>query len=258
MTNDEKLIWINKVVCKGNNYLVFINDYETPLAFTENQIVNYRIVKGNSFYKKDWDEIIKSLDEGIIFDKVVKYIDYKPRTEKEVFDFLDNLNIDDIKIRNIIEKLIEINYINDERYAKNFIEQEIRNQKGPNAIKHVLYSKGIENNVIENYLSNYNNELYFDNAYDMGIKTLKTCIGLPLQKQKESVYSRLYRMGYDSSVINKVLSILEYSEVNYVKLKNELNKIKEKEDNQNKIIQKLLSKGYEYTDITKVIEDTEE
>jgi regulatory protein len=258
LSNDEKLIWINKVVCKGNNYLVFINDTLTPITFTENQIVNYRIVKGNSFYKKDWDEIIKSLDEGVIFDKVVKYIDYKPRTEKEVFDFLDNLNIDDVKISNIIQKLKEINYINDDRYAKNFIEQEIRNQKGPNAIKHVLYSKGIETKVIENYLCNYNNELYFDNAYDMGLKTLKTCIGLPLQKQKESVYSRLYRMGYDSLVINKVLSLLEYTEVDLIKLKKEFNKIKEKENNQNKIIQKLLTKGYEYTDIIKVIEDTKE
>jgi SOS response regulatory protein OraA/RecX len=65
-------------------------------------------------------------------------------------------------------------------------------------------------------------------------------------------------MGYDSSIINKVLSLLEYTEVDLIKLKKEFNKIKEKESNQNKIIQKLLTKGYEYTDIIKVIEDTKE
>ena len=65
-------------------------------------------------------------------------------------------------------------------------------------------------------------------------------------------------MGYDSLVINKVLSLLEYTEVDLIKLKKEFNKIKEKENNQNKIIQKLLTKGYEYTDIIKVIEDTKE
>ena len=62
----------------------------------------------------------------------------------------------------------------------------------------------------------------------------------------------------DSLVINKVLSLLEYTEVDLIKLKKEFNKIKEKENNQNKIIQKLLTKGYEYTDIIKVIEDTKE
>ena len=51
MDKEEKLIWIKKVVLKGKKYLVYINDEDEGISFTEDQIVNNRIVKGNSFYE---------------------------------------------------------------------------------------------------------------------------------------------------------------------------------------------------------------
>lgn len=258
MDKEEKLIWIKKVVSKGKKFLVYVNDEEEPILFTEDQIVTNRIIKGNSFYEKDWKRIVKSLDEGILFDKVLKYIDYKPRTEKEVIEYLEEHNATESNIKHIVKKLKEINFIDDDRYAKIFIEEEIRHQKGPNAIKHVLYTKGISEDIINKYLCNYDSTLIYENAYDMGVKTLKTCNGLPIQKQKESVYSRLYRMGYDYSIINKVLGVLEYSELDYSKLEKDYAKIKSKESDKNKIIQKLLAKGYNYQDIKILINSSEE
>ena len=258
MDKEEKLIWIKKVVLKGKKYLVYINDEDEGISFTEDQIVNNRIVKGNSFYEKDWKKIIKSLDEGILLDKTLKYIDYKPRTKKEVIDYLEEHNATISNIKNIVKKLTEISFIDDDRYACIFIEEEIRHQKGPIAIKHVLLTKGIDEIIINKYLENYSNELLFENALDMGNKTLKTVIGLPIQKQKESVYTRLYRMGYDYSMITKVLSMLEYSSLDFERLEKDYLKIKSKEENQNKIIQKLLAKGYNYSDIKQVINNIEE
>ena len=91
----------------------------------------------------------------------------------------------------------------------------------------------------------------------MANKTLKTVIGLPVSKQKESVYTRLYRMGYDYSIINQVLSVIEYSSLDFNKLMKDYLKICEKEQDQNKIIQKLLAKGYNYSDIKKLISELE-
>lgn len=257
MEKSEKLVWIKKVVAKGKKYLVYTNDDDEGISFTEDQLVNNRIIKGTSFYEKDWKKIIKSLDEGLLFDKTLKYIDYKPRTEKEVIDYLEEHNATPTNIKNIIKKLKEINFIDDDRYARIFIEEEIRHEKGPNAIKHVLLTKGIDEDIIIKYLSEYSDELLFDNALDMGRKTLKTVVGLPISKQKESVYTRLYRMGYDYSLINRVLNMLEYSSLDFERLEKDYLKLKEKEMDNNKIIQKLLAKGYNYGDIKKVISDLE-
>ena len=258
MEKEEKLIWIKKVVAKGKKYLVYINDEEEGISFTEDQIVNNRIVKGNSFYEQEWKKIVKSLDEGKLFDKALKYIDYKPRTEKEVIDYLEEHDATPLMIKNIIKRLKSINFIDDDRYARIFIEEEINHQKGPNAIRHVLYTKGITDDIIDKYLTNYDDDYLFENALDMGRKTLKTVVGLPLVKQKESVYTRLYRMGYDYSIINRVLAILEYSELDFSKLEKDYLKLKSKEEDQNKIIQKLLAKGYNYSDIKKFISEIDE
>lgn len=256
MEKEEKLIWIKKVVAKGKKFLVYINDEDEGISFTEDAIISNRIIKGNSFYEKDWKKIINSLDESLLFDKVLKYIDYKPRTKLEVKNYLEDHNATTTSIKNIIKRLVTINFIDDDRYARIFIEEEMRHQKGPNAIKHVLLTKGIEEEIINKYLEEYSLDFLYENALDMGNKTLKTVVGLPVSKQKESVYTRLYRMGYDYSIINRVLSVLEYSELDYSKLKKDYLKIKEKVDDQNKIIQKLLAKGYNYSDIKKVINDS--
>lgn len=258
MEKEEKLIWIKKVVSKGKKYLVYINDEEEGISFTEDQIVNNRIVKGNSFYEKEWKKIVKSLDEGKLFDKALKYIDYKPRTEKEVIDYLEEHDATPLMIKNIIKRLKSINFIDDDRYAKIFIEEEINHQKGPNAIRHTLYTKGITDEIIDKYLTIYDDDYLFDNALDMGRKTLKTVVGLPVVKQKESVYTRLYRMGYDYSIINRVLAVLEYSELDFSKLEKDYLKLKSKEEDQNKLIQKLLTKGYNYSDIKKLIAEIDE
>ena len=253
MEKEDKLIWIKRIVSKNNSFLVYVNDIEEPFIFTEEKLIANRIIKGNSFYESDWNKITSSLDEGILFEKLLKYICYLPRTKLEIIRYLEKLNASSLEIKNIVNKLVENNFINDERYAAFFIEEQMRKQKGPNAVKHVLLSKGIEENVINDILCNYDEEYLYNNALDMGNKTLKTVIGLPLQKQKESVYSRLIRMGYDSSIIYSVLSILNYSEIDLDKLEKEYLKLKDKLVDETKIIQKLLTKGYDYNDIIHVI-----
>jgi SOS response regulatory protein OraA/RecX len=52
--------------------------------------------------------------------------------------------------------------------------------------------------------------------------------------------------------------MLEYSSLDFERLEKDYLKIKSKEENQNKIIQKLLAKGYNYSDIKQVINNIEE
>ena len=115
---EEKLVWIEKVVKKGKNYLVYIKDEENPLTFNEDQIVNNRIIKGNSFLKKDWKKITDSLDQGMVLDKTMKYIDYKVRTVKEIEDYLDEKGYDETFIIKIVKQLKQLKFLDDDRYTK--------------------------------------------------------------------------------------------------------------------------------------------
>ena len=42
--------------------------------------------------------------------------------------------------------------------------KEINHQKGPNAIRHTLYTKGITDDIMDKYLINYDDDYLFDNA----------------------------------------------------------------------------------------------
>ena len=91
--------------------------------------------------------------------KVLKYILYKKRTEQEIRKKFANI-IDENMLEDIIEYLKEAKYIDDNE----FIEKTINNfialkNLSIKEIEYKLLSKGIEKNIIENYISENNEEL---------------------------------------------------------------------------------------------------
>ena len=252
MNDNEELVWITKVEKKGKKYQVYTTDSEEILLLTEDAIVNNRIIKGNSYSKDEFKKIKKSVDEVNIFDSILKFIDFKMRTEKEVREKLLTKTTEEKIINNIIKRLKELNFIDDERYTKIYIEQEIRKNSGPKLIKYNLISKGINEELIDKYLNNLDENSQREMALNIGKNTLKSLAGEPINKQKEALYNKLTMKGYNTNIINYVMNNIEYQDVDYDKLKALYEKIKEKENDKNKIIQKLLSKGYEYSDIKKL------
>ncbi len=105
------------------------------------------------------DQEFKNLEE---FDKlktkVLKYILYKKRTEKEIRQkFAENAGI---LLDNVIEYLHEENYINDEIYLEKSIN-EIKNLKNLSLkeIKYKLLTKGVSSDLIDDYIYCHKEEM---------------------------------------------------------------------------------------------------
>ncbi len=252
--NENNLIWITKVEQKGNKYLVYVNDSIESITFNLDQLVEYHIVKGNSFYPQEWDKIINSLDFGKILDKTLYYIDYKFRTKQEIINYLNKNNVS-ISIQDeIINKLISLKYIDDEKYSQIYIEEKINSLMGPKVIKYNLNLKGINQNIYNPIIDNIDSDVWINNAILVANKTLNTIKGYPLNKQKETVYTRLSRMGYSNEVINKTISKVEYSTLDIDILNKQLLLLKNKGLDKTKIISKLLSNGYTFEDLKPLID----
>ena len=101
--------------------------------------------------------MLYSLEEFEKFDKikskVLKYVLYKKRTEQEVRQkFLKE--IDENTLDDIIEELKENSYIDDYNYIDRTINEYINLKSlSIKEIKYKLYSKGIENEKIDQYIS---------------------------------------------------------------------------------------------------------
>ena len=85
--------------------------------------------------------------------RAIKYIMYKMRTSKEVYDKLLELGFEEEIINRVIFDLKQLEYINDEEYAKKFIESNKKSKKiSKSMIKLKLKNKGIDGEIIEKYL----------------------------------------------------------------------------------------------------------
>lgn len=133
--------------------------------------------------------------------KVLKYIMFKKRTEYEVRKKFSN-TIDNEMLDDIIDYLKEAKYINDEEYIKKLVYEFINLKNlSIREIEYKLVSKGINRNIIEDYI--YNNR---DDLEKYEIKSAKNIINKKSGSMEiEEIKQYLLKKGYKSENIKEAL-----------------------------------------------------
>lgn len=133
--------------------------------------------------------------------KVLKYIMFKKRTEYEVRKKFSN-TIDNEMLDDIIDYLKEAKYINDEEYIKKLVYEFINLKNlSIREIEYKLISKGININIIEDYI--YNNR---DDLEEYEIKSAKNIINKKSSSMEiEEIKQYLLKKGYKSENIKEAL-----------------------------------------------------
>ncbi len=91
--------------------------------------------------------------------KVLYYINYRIRSEKEVSNKLKSLNASEENTTLIMDELRQLGLINDERFIGFFVRDYIENKKyGMSRVKIELKSKGFADYLIQDTLSEYLDE----------------------------------------------------------------------------------------------------
>lgn len=143
-----------------------------------------------------------------VFNRSLKFLTFRQRSEKEMKNFFQKNDFDEKTCELVSEKLKTLNYINDEEFARWWIEQKNSfKPKGKFALRLELKEKGISDEIIENSLLTFLDEkANLDYLAEKRISFLK---GKPPQEIKEKVYSYLGRKGFSfediSTVVEKLL-----------------------------------------------------
>lgn len=137
--------------------------------------------------------------------KVLKYIIYKKRTEREVRQKFEN-TIEQEILEDIIEELKENSYINDNNYIQRAIAEYIALKNlSMKEIRYKLFAKGLNNDIIDEYFSNNKDDLI-----DYEIQSIKN---IYYKKQysmdKEEIKQFLIKKGYQMENIKEALSEVE-------------------------------------------------
>lgn len=139
----------------------------------------------------------------IIDDKLVSYVLYKKRTVYEVREKCKKLGFTDEYIDEIIAYLLENGYLDDEKYVMKYVLDVIKlKKKSRQEIKMDLIRRGINEELIEKYLTEELRIFEINCAKELAKKKYKTC------KDILKVKKYLIGKGYSRDAINKAVDTL--------------------------------------------------
>ena len=153
---------------------------------------------------------LKSYDE-INFGKkaAIRFLNYKQRTEKEVHDKLKGFKLSEESIDKIMLFLKEFKFINDENYAKLYVEsKKVLRPEGRRSVRMRLAKKGINKELSEISVSeNYTEEEELSKAKELYEKYRKKVRGKNEADKKQKCYRYLLSKGFSYDLINRVLKV---------------------------------------------------
>ena len=85
----------------------------------------------------------------------VRYLSFRPRSEKELRDYLKKKKCDDLTAKRILESLQRDKFINDEEFVRWWVEQRtLLKPKAVRVIKYELKQKGISDEIYDFVMTN--------------------------------------------------------------------------------------------------------
>lgn len=137
--------------------------------------------------------------------KVLKYIMFKKRTEKEIRRKFATVEDQDL-LDDVIENLKEIGYIDDKDYVDRAVAEFMNlNNLSLKELKYKLQSKGIDAGALEDYLYKHEDELQ-----EYETNSAKNII---LKKQnsmdEQALIQHLLKKGYKMDSIKQAIAIIE-------------------------------------------------
>ncbi len=153
------------------------------------------------------------METASIFDRYynlsLRYLSYRPRSKKEVLDYLKKKQkkapgLTDEIISQIMSKLVEYKFIDDAAFVQFWVEQRTRYKNKPvRVIEYELKQKGISKNLIEVSLSENKKEVDLESAKKLANKKMDFYRGLDPVKRREKVMNYLLRKGFSYDTIKK-------------------------------------------------------
>lgn len=196
---------------------IYIDD-KFAFGAGEKIVADQKLHIGKKLTNEQIDKIIKSETSAKLFNACLKFLQVRPRSEKEIKDYLskkiakaENLKFNEASqspaILQVIRKLKKYNFIDDIEFAIWWIKSRIKRAKGPRIIQAELANKGIEKSLIQTLL------LRAPSAKKAAIELLnkksKRWKNLPEVQFKKKVASFLSSRGFDWDTIQEIFAFLQ-------------------------------------------------
>ena len=154
------------------------------------------------------ERLIKEDDFVRIYNRVLKFLSFRPRSEKELKDWSKKKNVGEETQKLVYQRLKHLGYLNDEEFAKWWIEQRTTfRPSGARLIALELRQKGVPREIIDKLLFSSPSALITERAQALKIakKKRERLKGLSHREAREKLGAFLARRGFSWETIEEVL-----------------------------------------------------
>ena len=232
----------------GSRYHLLIDNKKHIIY--DDVLLAFNLYKPCNITKDNYQKLIdkNSFYEG--YYKALKYVSFKMRSEKEVYQKLISLNIAKKEIDNIINKLKADGYVDNIKYTHAFILDQINlTNNGPKKIALELKKRGISDTIIDKEMETIEDTVFIDNASKYIDKKVKINKSGSLEKLKLKLKNDLYNLGYLEKHFTEYLNSINIDEdKNYdkdkLKIEKRLSRKYQGEELELRVKKALYSLGY--------------
>ena len=131
-------------------------------------------------------------------DAALKYLTAKARTVREMERHLDELNYGEFEVYQVVERLKELDYLNDEKYAEEFVRSRLATKPvSRKKLYQQMLAHELPKEIIESALAGVDDSSEQDGAREIAEKFNRQLADLPEEERRERVLRRLAGRGYD-------------------------------------------------------------
>ena len=188
---------------RKNRFNVYL-DGQFALAISNELLVREGLKVGQELLPEKREELVAKDRLGRAQEQIYRFLSYRPRSEKEIYDYLGKKKLKDEEKEKIIKKLKEEKLIDDLEFARWFLEQrQTFRPKGSYALRQELRQKGIGEKIIDQVLPNKEEELSL--AKKALVKAEKKYASFLGREKKEKLMAYLRRRGFSWEAVKKAV-----------------------------------------------------
>ena len=254
-------ILITNIKQDKSNFLISFDNVE-EIVIDEEIYSNHFLYVNKILSIEEYNTILEELSISKNYKYCCMLLSKKQYSSKQIKEKLSIIKkAKDSETKVIIEKLVHNHLLDDEQFKSDYIEYLNNKNYGYYKICEKLSDAGIE---CEPYEIDY--ELEIEKGKKNLSELLKKYSSYNSKKMLNSIYESLRNKGFSDSICQKLINSVDIDTINAsddIKLLCDLKKITRRMTqeeiiiNHQKIIKKLLAKGYSYFEIIKVIKGVE-
>lgn len=190
---------------KGTKIHISI-DGEYLLTVDEDFWFSSGYVSGDEIDDGDLAAFKEAAGSRLAFNSAMFSLDMRDHSEKEIRQKLSR-KYDAHSVDTAVEKLIDLGLVNDRRYAELLTRELFERKKyGKNRVRSELFRKGIDSDIVNEVLEEYEEENEPDNVEKIvDIIRKKYYNKLIDEKTRQKVVAALVRLGYNFSDIRQAM-----------------------------------------------------